>query len=152
MILDRLDHLQQYVKLHPLFGQAFGFLQRADLEHLESGKYDIVEGQVFADVSDCTGRLPTGTKLETHQRYIDIQVTLSGREVIGWRDRKSCGGCSEGYDESRDIEFYSTEIDTWLTLLPGYAVIFFPEDAHAPLAGEGTIRKLVIKVAVDSLA
>jgi biofilm protein TabA len=32
---------------------------------------------------------------------------------------------------------------------PGTFAIFFPEDAHAPMAGEGLIHKVVVKVAVD---
>jgi beta-galactosidase beta subunit len=30
--------------------------------------------------------------------------------------------------------------------------VFFPEDAHAPLVGAGAIRKVVLKIAVDSLS
>jgi beta-galactosidase beta subunit len=31
----------------------------------------------------------------------------------------------------------------------GHFAIFFPEDAHAPLAGEGHLVKAVVKVAVE---
>jgi beta-galactosidase beta subunit len=31
----------------------------------------------------------------------------------------------------------------------GHFTIFFPQDAHAPLAAEGALRKAVAKIAVD---
>ena len=39
---------------------------------------------------------------------------------------------------------------TYLTIRPGEFVIVWPEDAHAPIIGEGTLRKLIAKVLIDS--
>jgi beta-galactosidase beta subunit len=34
-------------------------------------------------------------------------------------------------------------------LHPGQFGIYFPDDVHAPMIGEGRIRKLIMKVKVD---
>ncbi len=36
--------------------------------------------------------------------------------------------------------------DMYFKLTAGQFAIFFPEDVHAPMIGEGTIKKLIIKV------
>ena len=38
--------------------------------------------------------------------------------------------------------------NTFFQLTDGQFAIFFPEDVHAPMIGEGTIKKLVIKVKI----
>ena len=38
--------------------------------------------------------------------------------------------------------------DLWFSLPPGSFAIFFPSDAHAPLAGAGKTMKAVVKIAV----
>jgi beta-galactosidase beta subunit len=38
---------------------------------------------------------------------------------------------------------------TWVAVPPGSFAIFFPHDAHAPLGGEGRVKKAVVKVASD---
>jgi YhcH/YjgK/YiaL family protein len=55
----------------------------------------------------------------------------------------------ETYSAERDIEFYSEQSTTWVDLRRGDFAIFFPTDAHAPLAGSGPLRKAIAKVAVE---
>ena len=50
-----------------------------------------------------------------------------------------------------NVETGTVEIDGNLlkaTLVPGEFIIFSPEDGHAPLIGEGEIKKIIIKVVV----
>jgi biofilm protein TabA len=49
----------------------------------------------------------------------------------------------------KDYEFFTDEPQAWIRVCAGNFVIFFPEDAHAPLCGEGQVHKVVLKVAVD---
>jgi YhcH/YjgK/YiaL family protein len=43
---------------------------------------------------------------------------------------------------------FHDEADTFFQLTNGQFAIFFPEDVHAPMIGEGEIKKLVIKVKI----
>ncbi len=52
------------------------------------------------------------------------------------------------YHAEKDVQFYHDTPDTFFQLRDGQFAIFFPEDVHAPMIGEGTIKKLVIKVKI----
>jgi beta-galactosidase beta subunit len=47
------------------------------------------------------------------------------------------------------VQFYSDAPDMYFQLTDGQFAIFFPEDVHAPMIGEGLIRKLIIKVKIE---
>ena len=53
------------------------------------------------------------------------------------------------FDAARDVTFFSDRPDSWLSLPAGHFAIFFPDDAHAPLAGRGTLKKAIVKIAID---
>jgi biofilm protein TabA len=148
MILDTLKSADRYAGLHPGFAAAFEFLRRRDSASLPVGKRDVRGSQVYASVSEERGRGPGGAKLEAHRKYIDIQYVVSGIELIGWQNLADCGASGEGYSLEKDIEFFTARPDVWVRVSPGSFAIFFPEDAHAPLAGDGPIHKVVMKVAV----
>jgi len=146
MILDRLEYADRYNSLHPYFAKAFSFLRQTQLDQLPSGIHEIDDKRVYALVALESGRGRKEAKLEAHQKYIDIQVPLSGTDEIGWKSRLYCSMPEGQYDEDRDCELFTDTPDSWITVSPGNFVIFFPEDAHAPLAATGRLHKIVIKV------
>lgn len=99
-------------------------------------------------VSSDQGRGRRNSPLEVHRRFIDIQYVISGNEVIGWRSFDSCKKSTSPFDDSRDIGFLADRPESWFRLSPGSFAVFFPTDAHAPLAGSGLVRKAVVKIAV----
>jgi YhcH/YjgK/YiaL family protein len=88
-------------------------------------------------------------KFECHDRYIDIQVGLKGHETLGWKARVTCSVPNGGYNDEKDVRYFSDAPDTFFDLSEGQFAVFFPEDVHAPMIGEGEIKKLVIKVKID---
>ena len=50
------------------------------------------------------------------------------------------------YEANGDCALYSDAPTTFVDLLPGQFMIVYPEDPHAPLIGQGKIRKLIAKV------
>jgi biofilm protein TabA len=148
MILDDLHNAARYHALHPLFAQAFAFLQKPDLASLESGRHELAGDTLFALINRDPGKGRAGAKLESHRRYIDIQFLVEGREEIGWRPTSECRQVTEPYDDSRDIGFFGDQPLAWIELPVGKFMIFYPEDAHAPLASQGLNLKAVMKVAV----
>lgn len=150
MILDDLQAASRYDALHPLFRLGMEFLGRPDLESLTGGRHEIDGDRVFALVNRDPGRGHAGARLETHRKYIDIQYLVSGREEIGWRPTDQCQQVSEPYSDTRDILFFADQPQTWIELPVGKFMIFYPQDAHAPLAATGDNLKVVIKVAVQT--
>ena len=147
MILARLEQANRYLPLHPDFAAALAFLRREPPDGWPPGRIEIA-GNTYAAVSRSPGRRRSEARLEAHRKYIDIQYIIAGVEEMGWR---AIGGCEHPrgpYDAQQDIEFFDDAPDSYVTVHPGEFVVFFPDDAHAPLIGSGEIHKIVVKVPV----
>jgi YhcH/YjgK/YiaL family protein len=148
MHLDTLENVRQYYRLHSGFEAAFRFLKQSDLSALAPGRHDIDGENVFASVFHGKGRGANGSPLEAHRKYIDIQCVVRGVDTIGIRPLQACAEPRGGYDREKDIIFFSDEPENRISVPAGSFVIFYPEDAHAPLTGEGELMKVVVKVKV----
>lgn len=149
MILDVVASEERLKQAHPGFGAALQYLRSTNLVQLPDGRQEIDGLRLYAMVMRGQGRGQAGAKLELHHRYIDIQYSVAGSEIIGWKPASSCRDPEQVYDERRDLQFFRDAPDCWVTVPPGSFAIFFPEDAHAPMASTGPVHKLVLKVAVD---
>ncbi len=148
MILDILENAQRYLALHKDFAKAFDFLLRPDLKKLPAGKYEVDGKTVYAIVARETGRRKEDALLETHERYIDIQLVLAGTDEMGWKPRSLCKHPFGKYDQKNDEQIFTDEPDAWISAQSGAFVIFFPEDAHMPLISSEQIHKVIVKIAV----
>lgn len=146
MIIDTLSNTNKYVHLHKRFAKAFDFIKSQNLDTIEAGKYAIDGDELHASVAMKDGVSQADAKFEAHDHYIDIQVCPSGREELGWKPRQSCKVIKTEYNLEKDVIFYADKPDTYFQLSAGQFAIFFPEDVHAPMIGNGTIKKLVVKV------
>jgi biofilm protein TabA len=147
MLITSIDQLDHYAHLHPGFKKAGKFLMRADLATLADGRHEVDGAAVFALVSRCEGK-GRGARLEAHRNYIDVQYCVSGKEIIGFRALAQCNTVSAPYDEANDVVFFEDSVREWINLEGYDCAVFFPDDAHAPLAGDGTCKKIVVKVRV----
>ncbi len=150
MILDSLSAAARYAGLNPLFAKAFAYIQSADLASLEVGKFDIDGENLRGIVSDKNGvsAAESTAKFECHNAHIDIQVCIRGKETIGWKPRSSCVSPKGEYNPEKDVMFYNDAPDMFFGMTDNQFAIFYPEDVHAPMIGEGMIKKLVIKVKI----
>jgi YhcH/YjgK/YiaL family protein len=148
MIIDSLLGLERYFSMHPGFEKAFRFLRRQPLAQLAEGRHVIDGDNVYATVSEGPGKAPEAAKLEVHDAHIDIQVLITGQETMGWRDRRHCQVIHAAYDEQLDMALYDDQPDVFFTLESEHIVLFFPYDAHAPMIGDGVIRKIIVKVKI----
>jgi YhcH/YjgK/YiaL family protein len=146
MILDTLANSDKYVLLQQHFAKAFEYIKSLDLQTLEVGKFEIDGKNIHASVSLKDGYAVAEAKFEAHNQYIDIQVCPSGKETLGWKPRTKCADIKTDYNIEKDVIFYNDQPDTYFQLTEGQFAIFYPEDVHAPMIGEGQIKKLVVKV------
>ena len=146
MVLDTLINADIYSGLHKGFSKAFEFINSQALETMEPGKYPIDGTDIHAAVSLKDGVTHEEAKFEAHDNYIDIQVCPAGTEQIGWKPRHKCTNPKGEYNPEKDVTFYNDKPDTYFDLQQGQFAIFFPEDVHAPMIGQGPIKKLVVKV------
>jgi len=149
MIIDTISNASKYFSLHPLFAKAFEFINATDLANAADGKSDIADG-LKAIFSNAPGKTAAASlaKFECHDKNIDIQLCINGTETIYWKPRSTCVTPNGDYNPEKDVRFFSDEPDMSFQLTNGQFAIFFPEDVHAPMIGEGIIKKLVIKVKI----
>ena len=151
MVLDKLANADRYVCMHPLFAQAFKFLQETDLATIETGVLEIEGRKLFAIVSEAAGVTKDNYKLEVHRKYIDIQYIISGTDHMGWKDLALCDEPNDPYNEEREAAFFPDKTDNWFDVPAGSFTIFYPDDAHAAMVtGERVVRKVVLKIAVEA--
>ena len=149
MIIDSLENSEKHNSVHPLFAQAFEYIKTQDLMTLEDGKYEVADG-IKAIMSSKNGKTEAESleKFECHQKAIDIQFCISGTETIGWKPISKCHTFKAEYNSEKDVTFYNEKPDMYFQLTDNQFGIFFPEDVHAPMIGEGMIKKLVLKIKI----
>ena len=138
-VADSLENVGEYAKLGPGFGKAIAFLQRKDLKSLPNGRYSLDGENVYAMIQEATLKEWGTGRPEVHHEYFDIQLPLSGSEIIG----------VGRFDPKTPGDYDGVAVEP-LTLHPGEFAILWPETcAHAPCCDEvggDVIRKIVIKV------
>jgi len=133
---------------NPNYLKSVEYIENTDLEKLELGKHMIDGDNLFVNIVESQLKTPEQARLEVHNNYIDIQVPLSGAESFGVKPRHACEEPDGEFNTEKDILFYKDKDWTTVTIEPGQAITFDPETAHAPLIGEGVIRKAIFKVKV----
>ncbi|MBP5361028.1 MAG: YhcH/YjgK/YiaL family protein [Bacteroidaceae bacterium] len=148
MIIAKTQDAERYYALHPLLKPLFEYVRSHDLITAPAGRITLQGDELFINVNDSTLMQREEQKLEVHRRYLDVHFPLSCPEDFGWRHISTLGESDAPFDEDNDYALYSQPADKWLTLCPGEFSIVYPEDAHAPIVGEGRIRKLVAKIKI----
>ena len=144
MIIDRIENIGKYDFLCARLRQVADFLKANDLNKMANGHHVIDAENLFVNIVDSQPKSREDAKLETHNEMIDVQILLTGEEQHLYAPREILSPAP--YDEANDISFYEERSENAISLPPGLAVIYFPEDAHAPAICSKTIRKAIFKV------
>jgi biofilm protein TabA len=148
MVTASLNDFHRYINLHPQFHKVEEFLKTYTFDI--PGERIYIDGEkLFAIPALDNAKLKENAPLEAHNRFIDIQVCLEGNETMGWRSRAECNSPKSEFSCEKDIIFYHDKPISYFCVLAGSFAIFFPEDCHAPLIGEGVIKKVIFKVEVE---
>ena len=149
MILDKLSNSSAYESLNPRFKKAFDYLKSTDFTQTAPTKICLEEDKLYVIVAEINGKQADEAPVETHNQFIDIQVPIIGTETMGWIGRLVCVSEQSPYNADKDITFYNDKPTTLVEVTNGDFVIFFPEDGHAPGIGNGPIKKVIVKIAVE---
>ncbi|HPR82648.1 MAG TPA: YhcH/YjgK/YiaL family protein [Pontiellaceae bacterium] len=154
MILDRIENRSLY-PFGTAWKAAFDFLKTLTPDSTD-GKHLVQGNELTVAINTYTTKARAAAKLETHRKYVDIQLLLSGSEVIEVFPKAGLT-VSEPYIPERDVEFYQVPAGApaRMTLVPGEFLVFFPDDAHMPCVMAGNspepVKKVVVKIAVELL-
>ena len=119
MVVDRLENIEKYASLNPLFAQAIEFLKSHDLNALEVGKTELKGKELLVNVAQTKPKTKEDAKLETHRDFIDIQIPLSGTEIMGYTAAKDCVPADAPYNAEKDITFFSGLAESYIEVKPG---------------------------------
>lgn len=149
MILTNLQSADRIENLHPLFKKLFDYVKTHDLLKAPLGRIVLDGDNLFINNDEAICRSVDEQVMEIHRKYIDVQIVLEGEESVGWKPLNEIQHISKAYDEVLDFEFSDDKPSTYFHVTPGQIYILFPEDPHAPIIGEGKIRKAIGKVKVQ---
>ncbi|MFI3259271.1 MAG: YhcH/YjgK/YiaL family protein [Rikenellaceae bacterium] len=149
MIVDSLKNSSLYWGICPRMEQAFKLLEGVDLASLPAGKHLLDGEEIFVNIMELELKKQEDAKLEVHNKYADIQILLVGeQEGFGWSERAEiCKPLGE-FDELKDVQFYDDEHQILFFIRKGQFTILMPEDGHAPMIGEGYVKKAIVKVLI----
>ena len=155
MFYSNINDIRKYNNLYPQrILEALDYLQKNDFTKIEAGKHEINGEKMFAVVVDLTTTAMSEQKPESHKKYIDVQYLVYGSEMIGVAHDAGKNPIVEAASD-RDCYYYDqVDNEIQLPMSAGDFAVFFPFDIHRPGCQRGAampIRKVVIKVAVDSL-
>lgn len=146
MILSDISDSKRYEVLHPRFRQFFDYLRANDLSGAPAGRIEVDGSNVFINVCETDMAPAACRKLEVHRSYVDIHIPLLQAETIGWKHTSDLGDSEKPFNEEDDFALYPESPSSMITVKPGEFLLVYPEDAHAPLIGEGRQRKLIAKI------
>ena len=76
MVYSQLSHLSEYLE-DKIYAEVEKFLRQVSPD-MEEGEYPIMGDKVFARVMSYPTRQPQNCRIEAHNKYIDIQATITG--------------------------------------------------------------------------
>lgn len=144
MIIDNLENLPLYTGVMKELGEVHRIMAEG---HFELGAVLVNDSMRYA-TSEYETREKGLKGYETHKEYADVQIILSGHEVIDIGKAGTLEKRSE-YSKSDDIQFFSAEKLASYRAMPGYFILLLPGEAHEPCLDDGEksrIRKVVFKI------
>jgi len=146
----KINDLEKVKEISP---EVYAFLTDASKcnENTENGRVDIT-GECYAIFSNYTTVDRATKEYESHIKYIDVQMLLSGSEYIEVAPVDALK-VSKEYSEEKDVMFFSNEVEGDNILLePMKPVLLFPETGHMPgvISGKACeVKKVVVKIPVS---
>lgn len=138
--------------------KGFSWLKSTDLSKLPKGRGEIEGKDLYWIVEEYETRPLENIIVESHRKYVDIQLVLDGREQMGTIPLTKSLPVSKEYDPERDIIFYPESVMPFLKtkeethhrkiMNAGDFIIFTPNDLHAGslrIDQPEKVRKIIIK-------
>jgi len=137
----------------PNWEKALEWLKGENWKNLKDGDTEIDGKNVFVRKTRRSCTSPAEGRYESHRRYIDVQMAITGCGFIQVCTRDGLE-VIEPYSEEKDIDFLAGEpgLVHVVSFAFPMAVVLFPWDVHKPdVCFDGTsceLEKIIIKVAV----
>ena len=147
LVSDRSDESEVQHRVE----KAVKYLKEVNIAEADVGKRVDVDDDFYYSIQSYDTKPAEECKLESHRKYIDIQIMVSGEESMDLADISRLS-LREEYNEEKDVVFWNVPIRmSKTTLLPGDCIVLYPETAHRGaqnLKGTKPVLKIVGKVKI----
>ena len=130
--------------------KAYEYISQLKDDDLTIGRHDVNEG-FYYNVQEYETKVNPMKHFESHCKYVDIQMLISGTEVLQVVDINRLN-IEVPYDELKErVLYHSTNTAASIILRKGSAVILYPSDAHRTIAFNGVpckVKKIVGKILI----
>lgn len=130
--------------------KAIDYISGINLKAAPIGKYNL-DDIIYYMVQEYETKLQEKCKLEAHEKYVDIQWIIRGKEKIYTSNSKNLKVITP-YSDEKDVIFFEKPARMQeIVLFPNSYVVLYPEDAHMPCVAVDApeyIKKVVIKVKI----
>lgn len=150
MIYDTINNLACYKGIHPNLDRGLTFLEETLLADLPLGKTIIDGDKVFVNIMETPLQAASEGQFEFHEKYLDIQLDLTGEEMIGIGF--SMIDHSREYDEKNDFGIIGCQKELFFPLGTDRFIICMPKEPHKPgIRGQlsKNVKKCVVKVLIE---
>ena len=104
MIFSSIHTKDDYSNYPKAVQRAIEYLKSNDFTKMEPGVYEIEGKQLYAQVFDAMTEPLADRKPEVHEKYLDVQFLVTGREKLGFTPDTGNYEVAERFDE-RDLIF-----------------------------------------------
>lgn len=153
MIYGNLRNWDREKRFFPAaFSDAFSYLDSMNLASLPAGKHILDGERMFAMVNEVSTEPEETKRFELHERYLDIQLLLSGTEKQLFAPAVPSPGPEflENALATDDIAFCAFPKEYGAIILaPDDYTIYLPGELHCPCCAverPAPVRKIVFKV------
>lgn len=147
MIISTLSQISELAVYGDRMAQAAQYIMTHDLSTLEKGKHQIDGDDIFVNIQEVAPKTAAEAKIETHDKYIDIQIPFTSTETMGYIPRADLPEAE--YNAETDMTLYEGPCTNYLTVEPGMFTVFFPSDGHAPAITPIAEKKAIVKVRIS---
>lgn len=153
MIYGNINNLGNKGTYPEIIYKALEYLKSKDFNNIEPGKYEIEGNNVYVSITDTKTDIVKNKKAESHVKYLDIQFSPNGDEIMGFAIDDGNNEIIENKLDEKDVLKYSiVNNEKFIKMNPNDFFVFYPWDIHRPGCTETEpkdIRKVIVKIKMD---
>lgn len=147
MIFCKKEFLHHYLGIDRNLDEAIRYLAALDPKDVKPGRTEVKGDEIFFKHQTLTTAPEEELLFESHHRYADIHLVLSGTERILCAEERSLELVEK--DEEKDYLFLKGKPRCEFSVSEGDALILFPYEGHKVKCMTGspeTVEKLIVKI------
>lgn len=126
--------------------RAVSYLKNIPVSEFDIGKKVTVNENFYYTVQKYLTKSENESKLESHRKYVDIQIMINGEELMDLADISRLT-VKESYNPEKDVMFWNIpQRMARTTLKAGDSIILYPENAHRGAIIKGNESQKVVKI------